>query len=264
MIDMVDKDIHIRSTSWHSADADPVVLRENSAGRLVFMPSLVDRPGSLDTSVRGTLLYQKKKASGVWRNNEPIPLSSLRDGEGVKLELKSAETRTLFQKLGEFYSIAENYGVPKGDNRFVRAPESDLLRQLLEGGELDRMLGQSEGADLLKKFLVWLTRNGSSLTASLEGLKPGELINFDAAVGAARLKLFLAEYEANQDNQDEAYWQDLFERRRFPPPAPSRRCQLTTRRRPGRRTGSPRSAQRASSRLCWLPGSSPSGETATW
>ena len=175
------------------------------------MPSLVDHPGSLDTSVRGTLLYQKKKPSGVWQDYEPIPLSSLRDGEGVKLELKSAETRMLFQELGDLYSIAQEYGVPTGDQTFVRAPRNELLRQLLKDGELDQILAQREGAELLKKFLAWLTRHTGPLATTLGNLEPSELINFDAAVGAARLKLLLDEYEANQDNDDEAYWQKLFE-----------------------------------------------------
>jgi hypothetical protein len=205
-------EINIRSTSWQSADADPVVLRETGTGRLVFKPSLVDGPTSGETAVRGTLLYQKKKPSGVWQDYEPIPLSSLKDGQGVKLELKSVETHTLFEALGHLYAIAQDYGVPKGDQTFVRAPSNELLRQLLEEGELERVLGQSQGADLLKNFLVWLTRNASSLTTMLEDLGPSELINFDAAVGAARLKLLVHEYEANRKNDDEGYWQGLFER----------------------------------------------------
>ena len=204
-------EIKIRSTSWHSADVDPVVLRETSTGRLVFMPSLVDHPGSLNTSVRGTLLYQKKKLSGAWQDYEPIPLSSLRDGEGVKLELKSAETRMLFQELGDLYSIAQEHGVPTGDQTFVRAPRHELLRQLLKDGELDQILAQGEGAELLKKFLAWLTRHTGPLAMTLGNLRPSELINFDAAIGAARLKLLLDEFVANQDNDDEAYWQKLFE-----------------------------------------------------
>jgi hypothetical protein len=208
----VAKEINVRSTSWQSADVDPVVLRETCTGRLVFMPSLVDSPGSLDTAVRGTFVYQKKRTSGAWEDYQPIPLSSLKDGEGVKLELKSAETRTLFEELSYLYSIAQDYGVPRGDQKFVRAPSNELLRQLLEEGELDRVLGHSQGADLLKTFLVWLTRNAGSLETTLGDLRPGELINFDAAVGAARLKLLLHEYEENQENDDEGYWQVLFER----------------------------------------------------
>lgn len=204
-------EIKIRSTSFRSADADPVVLRETSTGRLVFMPSLVEHPGSVDTFVRGTFLYQKKKPSGAWQDYEPIPLSSLRDGEGVKLELKSAETHMLFKELGDLYSIAQDYGIPIGDQTFVRAPRNELLRQLLNDDELDKILAEGTGGDLLKKFLTWLTRDIGPLTTTLGNLQPSELINFDAAVGAARLKLLLDEYEENQDNDNEAYWQKLFE-----------------------------------------------------
>jgi hypothetical protein len=204
-------EINIRSTSLRSADADPITLRETTTGRLVFMPAIVGI-GMSDTGVRGTLLYQKKKPSGMWEDYTPIPLSSLKDGQGVKLELKSAETRLLFEKLSDLYSIAEEHGVPMGDQTFVRAPSSDLLYQLLQDGELDRVLNQSQGADLLKNFLVWLTRNAPSLAATLEDLDPSELINFDSAVGAARMKLLLREYDENQENKDEGYWQGFFER----------------------------------------------------
>lgn len=204
-------EITIRSTSWQSADVDPVALRETSTGRLIFKPSIVDM-GMGETGVRGTLLFQKKKPSGSWEDHSPIPLSSLKDGQGVKLELKSAETRTLFEKLSDLYSIAEEHGVPMGNQTFVRAPSNDLLRQLLQDGELERVLDQRQGADLLRNFLLWLTRNASSLVATLEDLDPAELISFDSAVGAARMKLLLREYEDNRENKDERYWQGLFER----------------------------------------------------
>jgi hypothetical protein len=203
--------VRTRSTSQQSAEADPVILRETSSGRLVFLPTLVDHPGSLATAVRGVFLYQKKRPSGAWQDYEPIPLSSLRDGEGVKLELKSAEIRALFEELGDLYSIAQDYGVPIGSQAFVRAPRNQLLRQLLKDGELDQILSQGEGAGLLKKFLGWLAQNAEPLASTLGDLEPTELINFDAAVGAARLKLLLDEYEKNQGNDNEAYWQKLFE-----------------------------------------------------
>jgi hypothetical protein len=204
-------EINIRSTSWQSADADPIVLRENSTGRLVFLPSLVNQPNSFDTAVRGFLVYQKKRPSGAWQDCQSISLSSLKDGEGVKLELKSAEVRTLFDELGNLYSIAQEHGVPVGERTFVRAPRNELLRQLLEDGELDEVLAQGQGGELLKNFLVWLTRNTGPLTTTLENLKPSELVNFDAAIGVARLKLLLDEYEANWDNDNESFWQKLFE-----------------------------------------------------
>jgi Domain of unknown function (DUF4263) len=156
-------------------------------------------------------VYQKKKPSGAWQDCESIQLSSLKEGEGVKLELKSAEFRTLFDEFGTLYSIAKEHGVPVGDQTFVRAPRNELLRQLLEEGELDEALAQGQSGDLLKSFLVWLTRNTGPLATTLGNLRPSELVNFDAAVGAARLKLLLDEYEASQDNDDENYWQKLFE-----------------------------------------------------
>lgn len=204
-------EINIRSTSWQSADADPIILRENSTGRLVFLPSLVSHPNSFDTAVRGFLVYQKKRPSGAWQDCQSISLSSLKDGEGVKLELKSAKVRTLYDELGNLYSIAREHGVPVGDRTFVGAPRNQVLRQLLEEGELDEVLAQGQGGELLTNFLVWLTRNTGPLATTLENLKPSELVNFDAAIGAARLKLLLNEYDANWDNDNEGFWQKLFE-----------------------------------------------------
>src|SRR5215471_2062637 len=80
-----------RSTSSHTAECTPVVLRESDRVRLVFVPTLVNNPTQPNAAVRGHFVYQRKSRKAEWEPVPTVPLSSLKSGEGYKLELHSEE-----------------------------------------------------------------------------------------------------------------------------------------------------------------------------
>jgi hypothetical protein len=106
----------------------------------------------------------------------------------------------------------ETDGLPQGREEYVRAPQNRVLRQLLEEGELDQLLeADAQGEAIVRRFLEWMSRRqAGQLANALRQLDAAQLLNFDAAVGAARLTAFVRECEANKHRADEDYWQQLF------------------------------------------------------
>ncbi|MGW5155815.1 Shedu immune nuclease family protein [Nonomuraea wenchangensis] len=205
---MSEDKITIRSTSKQTADAAPLVLREGEQIRLIFKATLASKEGATPT-IRGRFIYQKKRRAKIWQDFNSINLASLKDGEGVRLDLKSDEVIRLYNFLQELYSVAEKFGIPRGQADFIRAPRNESLRQLLQDGNLDDIFGvDSHGGIILQRFLDWVTQRQSAQLASVLGeLDSAQLLNFDAAVGAARLNSFVKEFDENRERNDEDYWQ---------------------------------------------------------
>ncbi len=207
----MEPDIQTTSTSPRSADATPVALREGDQTRLVFLPQLVTNESNPEASVRGTLCWQRKNRRGNWEPVGAINLAGLRAGEGVRLELNSAEVLGLFRHLSNLYAVAEQHGVQFGTRQFVQTPRSEQLRTLLQDGSLDELL-DADDTGLLRGFLDWLARTDTSdLAERLATVEAPQLVNFDAAIGVARLKSFIAEYEGNRSRREESYWQGLLQ-----------------------------------------------------
>jgi hypothetical protein len=158
--------------------------------------------------VRGTFAYQRKRKADQWQDIETIPLNSIKSGEGYKLELRSAETLHLFRRLKELYAYFETAGgTPVGTHQYVRVESGPVLDQVL------RLLQAGDMVPLLEVFLTWAQgEDKRSLASALASMDAGGLVNFDAAIGAARLHQFVAEAESNLDNPNETFWQDLLVR----------------------------------------------------
>lgn len=205
---MSNEPIKIASTSLSTADVDPIVLRDTGQVRLIFKPTLVENRTDPTASVRGIFSYQRKRKADQWQDIETIPLNSIKSGEGYKLELKSAETLQLFNRLKELYDYIEAHGgTPMGTHQYVRVENGPILDQvlsLLEAGEI---------VQLLEVFLKWAQGDDKRrLASALESVDAAGLINFDAAIGAARLHQFLTEAKSNLGNPTECFWQDLLVR----------------------------------------------------
>jgi hypothetical protein len=208
---MPDEKITARPTSKTTADVEPIVLRAGEKSRLVFRPVLVDNTNHPAASVRGFLCYQKKRLSDAWADVESIKLTSLRDGEGVRLEMKSEELLKLFEAIGSLYDIMRRDGLPTSRTDYIPAPRSGLLRQLLQDGELEEVLGhEAQGGPVIRRFLSWISkRQSSGLMSALSQLDSAQLLNFDAAIAAARLKAFLKEWDHDKDRAEEGHWQGV-------------------------------------------------------
>ncbi len=106
--------IKLESTSKKSAIGEDIILRTTKSTKLLFRPELVDNVKKPEACVRGNFVFQKKKLSGDWEDYKTLNLSNLKDGEWIKLEIKSAELYQLISKLEEYYQIYEKYGIIRG------------------------------------------------------------------------------------------------------------------------------------------------------
>src|SRR6266851_5906930 len=95
--------IVIEPTSKDSAVCDPIILRQTGTIRLVFKPLLVNSVHDKRHAVRGTFIYQRKKKADEWEDISTLPLSKLKGGEGVQLEVKSGEVYKLVTAINALY-----------------------------------------------------------------------------------------------------------------------------------------------------------------
>ena len=194
------------STSRNSATVTPIVLRQTDSVRLVFKPQLVNNQGQPAASVDGTLCYQRKRRSEAWEDLDAIQLSSLHAGEGVKLDIRSGEILKFFRGLQVLYDTVERDGVPTGVHQYIQADAGTVL------ADVAGLLNDGRASDLLQTFLSWARESSANLAEQFEGLDDDALVNFDAAVGVARLSRFMDEASSNLSNSDESYWQDLLKK----------------------------------------------------
>jgi hypothetical protein len=196
----------VSSTSNGSAAVSPIVLRETNSVRLVFKPVLVQNPHNPEASVNGTFCYQRKRRADEWDDIEAIQLSTLRSGEGVHLDIKSAEILKLYHGLQVLYRTVEQDGISTGSHTYIRADRGTILADVAE------MLSNGEAQDILQTFLSWARKSDISLGDQLRSVDGPTLVNFDAAIGIARLQQFVVEACDNLDNDSESYWQALLHR----------------------------------------------------
>ena len=209
----------VKSTSSHSATTDDIVLRETEATRLIFRPVLVDNQKKQEASVKGTFIFQRKGLSDKWEDSESIPLSKLKKGEGVKLELKSAELLNLFTEIRSLYEMYQEGGIPRGQAQFVKANKAvEAVAELTDEEITAVVKGQQYlGAQAVARLIQWASdaQNFTLMFERLEALEPESLVNLNAAIGISTLKRALKVWSDNRNNSDEEFWQDLLVKQEF-------------------------------------------------
>jgi len=204
-------EITVKSTSRVSAECSDIILRETSTTRLILRPMLVVNPHDPEAGIKGTLLYQRKKTNNDWEDFETIPMSSLKSGEGYKLEMKSSELLKLFCELSSLYQLHSETGIPLGETKFIRAtPQLEQLAKLT-GSEVSEFLkaNKTVGSSLLAKLLSWAMdlEEPSLLVERLLELGPNALRKLNVAVGLQSLKSALQVWREKASCSDEEFWQ---------------------------------------------------------
>lgn len=204
-------EIITKSTSRVTAQVSDIVLRETTTTRLIFRPTIVDNHKNNKASVKGNFLFQRKSKNTEWVDIETIPLSSMKSGEGYKLELKSAELLQFIKEIIPLYWLYKEGGVPKGIKKFVKVtPQLEQLAALTSD-DVSSILNANTtiGASLLSKLLNWAVNldDPAPLIEHLVELNPTSLGKLNAAVGLQSLKNALLIWEANATNSDEEFWQ---------------------------------------------------------
>lgn len=167
------------------AETDPIVLRESDSRRLVFKPMLVDQA---EAPVRGCFVWQRKKKADAWEDITGESLTSLKSGEGYSLELRSGEVAALIEGLEARKELYEKFGISPGQHDYLAgAGLPDLVLKLIEEPD-------------------------SELAKVLRELEPDSLLNLGRTVDLSKLDQLLSEWDANEDNNDEDFWQDLLKR----------------------------------------------------
>ena len=198
--------VEVESTSNQSADVTPILLRESNSTRLVFKPRFVVNPSHPEASINGDLCYQRKRRDDKWEDITPISLNSLKAGDGVRLNLHAAEVLTFYKELGGLYSARKQHGIPSGTSTFVRADPGGLIETVAA------LLDEGRISELLKAFVDWArTQTPDALSLALVDTETGVLVNFDAAIGASRLRRFVEEASDNLGNDSELWWQDYLQ-----------------------------------------------------
>ena len=209
----------VTSTSKRSATTDDVVLRETKTTRLIFRPILVDNIKEKEASVKGTFVFQKKGLSDTWEDSESTSLSSLKKGESVKLELKSAELLKLYTEVQNLYEMYRESGIPRGEAQFVKANKAVEAVADLSDEEITAVVKGQEflGAQAVARLIQWASdiQNFTLMSERLESLRPESLVNLSAAVGISTLKRALMTWSKHRNDGDEELWQGLLTEQEF-------------------------------------------------
>lgn len=182
---MADDRIVTATVAANVAETDPIVLRESETRRLVFKPMLVDQA---EAPVRGYFVWQRKRKPDDWEDITGESLTSLKSGEGYSLELRSGEVAALIAGLEARKELYEKFGISPGKRDYLAgAGLPDLVRKMVE-------------------------EPNSALAKVLRELDPDSLLNLGRTVDRSKLDQLLSEWDANKDNNDEEFWQDLLKR----------------------------------------------------
>lgn len=207
--------VETKSTSQHSATCSDIVVRPGEQTRLIFRPEIVDNPQNPAARVRGRFLYQKKARGDSWADFEKEPLTSLKKGEQFQLEIKSGELHALLLALRALYRLHREQGVPQGQRQFVLLEEQMARLLLASEPELYRLLSEhsSDAVKILQRVLRWLA--DSATAADRFADEGAQLPEINALIGLANLRAVMKNWEENSRNDDENFWQDVFERHAY-------------------------------------------------
>lgn len=211
--------LKITPTSNRTADVQDIVLRLKKRVRLVFRPMLVDNYKSKDACIRGHFLYQKKLKNDEWEDLKTFPLSGLRSGEWIKLELHSSELLKLIAEINSLYNLYREEGIPRQASEYVKidshvkalikANESELVEFLKENEE--------DGINVVSKMFRWISGldNFSRVIQGLETLDYSNLRQLSSLFGISSLERCIKIWEQNKDNSDENFWQQTLSNNSF-------------------------------------------------
>lgn len=117
-----------KSTSRRTAEVIDISLDEDPKDtRKAFRGMIVENPKNPEQNVRGYIVHQRKNRSDEWEDVKSINLNTLKGGDGVKLELRSHQTKKLYEALNHLYKIAEK-GVPQGEKEWTIAEVDEIIR----------------------------------------------------------------------------------------------------------------------------------------
>lgn len=204
----------VKSTSSHTAEVEPIIIRETTTTRLVFKPMMVDNKKNPRAALRGNFIYQRKGRNDEWEDINEVNLNALKSGEGVKLTLKSEELLNFLKEIVALYKLYHEEGINFGEVSYIKAEAN--LQDLSQVSEEDFKkfvdLNTTAGVKIFNKFLNWVTEADDKelIINKLTKLGSGDLNKLNSLVNLSVLKNSLQLWIMNKQNGDEEFWQKEF------------------------------------------------------
>lgn len=186
-------EVHTSYVKRNYATTDEVVLGETPTTRLVFAPAI--HPGG----VRGRLCRQKRSTDGSWKTLNEVNFQSVAADCGIAVELDTAATKVLFEKLAALYRV-QAQGVEQGENDYIVARAAEVL--LPDDPAKKRAIQELLNGEYSEQFWRELADQNPGLANRLAAGQI-QLARQDA------IKKF--EESLVQHADDEDYWQRFFE-----------------------------------------------------
>lgn len=189
----------VKSTSRKSADiVEDIVLDEKQTTRKIFRALIVKNENNPQATVKGWIIHQRKSVKGGWQDIKSIDLSTLKSGEGIKLELTSEQIKRLYDGLVKLYLIG-NKGIPYGTKKLVVANENTIIQVVDQNHKavIEQLLQKNLGEE------VWVL---------LKSHDPDLAVRLSFSEIQINRNKSLTNFKTHLDNNDwnEPQWEDFF------------------------------------------------------
>lgn len=191
------------STSYNSAEIEQdLIIEEKSTTRKIFRAVINDVKKSSGETVSGTIIHQRKKINENWDDYEPIILSQLKAGEGVRLKFHSEPLKRFYTILKELYCLGQE-GVHLGEQEFIV-------------GEAERFIEVPQNRKQFIQKLLEL-EYGEEIWNELVAINPDLVTRLSRARIQHERSEALKEFESSISKValKEAYWQSFFQKNQW-------------------------------------------------
>jgi hypothetical protein len=186
------------STSNQSQEInEPIILEQKDTTRRIFLAEINSTKVATGETVGGTIIHQRKGRNDNWEDAQSINLNTLKAGEGVKLKLRSAQTKNLYDGLTKLYALSQK-GVKRGATEYVVGTTDEIVNVPTKRKEyIEKLLQENYGEEIWEE----LVDKNPDLATKLS----------QARIQNNRKKI-LAEFEESMldKTKKEAYWQNFF------------------------------------------------------
>ena len=202
--------IELDSTSYNTANANPIILNKTETIKTTFYPVLVDNENDPKCSVNGKLTHERKRKKDDKFPTEKYSKRDVKIGDILEIALSTTETKKLYDGLTELYKLHSDIGVvPMGTNSYAKM-DSSLLRTIRQFENIKESCSVNDLAEcitLLSKNLID-KENISDLTEKLKNIIGIEKISaLGDVVNISKLKMSLEFFQNNIQNSNEEFWQ---------------------------------------------------------
>lgn len=187
-----------KSTSYHSQDInEPIIIEEKGTTRRIFLAEINDTKLETGETVGGTIIHQRKGRNDEWEDIESINLNTLKAGEGVKLKLRSAQTKTLYDGLTKLYALSQK-GIKRGETKYVIGTSDEIVSVPNKRKEyIEKLLKENYGEEIWEELVDKNPDLATKLSQSrIQSNRKKSLAEFETSMLDATKK--------------EGYWQNFF------------------------------------------------------